>query len=172
MPHFPTSPLHLAVICLLLSACKKEEVDVTTSETTTSGPVVVSDPDCPGLALNFGDTCFVESPSGTEPGGVAEDCTCVPYASGETLYLSFVNLTAEDVVLTIETSPPFLLGSTYVELGPAGAVVPYMLPLGSAEATVTAFLACADIGVVESSLFIADFPGAIGDTLSLDVDCF
>jgi hypothetical protein len=113
----------------------------------------------------------VESTAGTEPGGVAEDCTCVPYVTGESFWVEFVNMTAANVVVTVETSPPFLLGSTYVELDPAGAVLPYMLPLGTVEASVQAFLACPDIGVVESSIFIADFQVVIGDTLSLDVDC-
>lgn len=166
--HTPT--LHLAVIALFLTACAKEEWDLTTSETTTT-TVPTSDLDCPDLQLNFGDTCFVESSAGTEPGGVAEDCTCVPDTAGETFWVEFVNMTAADVVVTVETSPPFLLGSTYVELAPVGAVLPYMLPLGTVEASVQAFLACPDIGVVESSIFIADFQVVIGDTLSLDVDC-
>ena len=166
-----TFSIHLAAFCLLLSACTKDELDLTTSEMTTSGPAVVSGPDCPDLELNYGDTCFVESTTGTEQGGVAEDCTCVPYATGESFWVEFVNMTAADVVVTVETSPPFLLGSTYVELAPEGAVFPYMLPLGTVEASVQAFLACPDIGVVESSIFIADFQVVIGDTLSLDVDC-
>lgn len=171
MFRIPTPSLHLAAMALFLAACAKEEWDVTTSETTTT-TVSNSDPDCPDLQLNVGDTCFVASPAGTEPGGVAEDCTCVPYTAGETIHLQFVNLTAADeIVVTVETSPPFLLGATYLELGPEGAVLPYMLPTGSTAATVTAFVPCADIGVVESSLVIADFQSAIGDTLSLDVDC-
>lgn len=106
--------LFLSAVCFV--ACEKETFDVITMEVEPPSPDAIAAVDCPALMLNVGDACELNSTEGV----VSSECECVTSDSAELIVMEFINDFSEELVLTVETDPSFLAGSTYVVVPPLG----------------------------------------------------
>lgn len=157
--------LFLSAVCFV--ACEKETFDVITTEVETPSPEEISAVDCPNLMLNVGDACGI----GGEAGMVSSECECINSDSADLISMELINDMATEIVVTVESDPPFLAGLTYVVVPPAGASVSYYLPEGTTEFSLAAYFPCFDIGVADVVESYSNASSVAGAIVELHVDC-
>ena len=163
----------LQLICFLLACsaclfgCKKETFDDTVTEIETPSPESIASVDCPTLMLNAGEACDLDGVEGM----VSPDCECVTMDSVDLIALEFINNFAAEVVVTVETDPPFLAGPTYVVVPASGITVSYYLPDGTNEFTSSAYFACPNSGVTYDIEVHSNPPSVDGAIFQVHVDC-
>ncbi|MDA9019030.1 hypothetical protein N9I61_00765 [Flavobacteriales bacterium] len=150
-----------------LVGCEKETFDVTETEIDYPSPEEIAAVDCPNLMLNVGDACGI----GGEAGMVSSECDCINSDSADLISMELINDMATEIVVTVESDPPFLAGPTYVVVPPAGASVSYYLPEGTTAFSLAAYFPCFDIGVAEVVELYSNASSVAGVTVELHVDC-
>lgn len=161
------------LICFLIACsaclfgCKKETFDDTVTEIETPSPESIASVDCPTLMLNAGEACDLEG----EEGMVSPDCECITQDSVDLMTLEIINNFANEVMVTVETAPPFLAGPTYVVVPASGITVSYYLPDGTNEFTSSAYFACPNSGVTHDVEFYSNSPSVDGAIVQVYVDC-
>lgn len=161
------------LICFLIACsaclfgCKKETFDDTVTEIETPSPESIASVDCPTLMLNAGEACDLEG----EEGMVSPDCECITQDSVDLITLEIINNFANEVMVTVETDPPFLAGPTYVFVPASGITVSYYLPEGTNEFTSSAYFACPNSGVTHDVEFYSNSPSVDGAIVQVYVDC-
>ncbi len=161
------------LICFLIACsaclfgCKKETFDDTVTEIETPSPESIASVDCPTLMLNAGEACDFEG----EEGMVSPDCECITQDSVDLMTLEIINNFANEVMVTVETAPPFLAGPTYVVVPASGITVSYYLPDGTNEFTSSAYFACPNSGVTHDVEFYSNSPSVDGAIVQVYVDC-
>ncbi|MGA0434808.1 MAG: hypothetical protein ACO3MV_03995 [Flavobacteriales bacterium] len=165
--------LTIPFICVLCSSltliygCKKEVFDYTITEVAFPTSDEIDAVDCPEFMLNIGDVCAVFD----QEGMVSVNCDCLDPNTVDVVEIEFINDIGAAVVVTVETTPSFLAGKTYVEVPVEGMTLPYYLPLGTESLSVEAFFACADLGVASQSADSTIAPSVDGMLVELHVDC-
>lgn len=160
----------ICVLCsslTLIYGCKKEVFDYTVTEVAFPTPDEIGAVDCPGLMLNIGDACSVFN----QQGMVSVDCECIDPNTVDVVELNFINDIGVAVVVTVETTPSFLAGKTYVAVPVEGITLPYYLPLGTESLSAEAYFACTDLGVASQSAEYTNAPSVDGIQVELHVDC-
>ena len=161
------------LICFLLACsaclfgCKKETIDETVTEIEIPSPESIASVDCPTLMLNAGDTCELSG----EQGMVSSDCECITLDSVDLITLNFNNNFAAEMVVTVETDPPFLAGPTDVVVPASGTSVSYYLPDGTNEFTSSAYYACPNSGVSYDIELYSNSNSVDGAMVQIYVDC-
>jgi hypothetical protein len=150
-----------------LVGCEKETFDVTETGIDYPSPEEIAAVDCPNLMLNVGDACGI----GGEAGMVSSECECINSDSADLISMELINDMATEIVVTIESDPPFLAGPTYVVVPPAGASVSYYLPEGTTEFSLAAYFPCFDIGVADVVESYSNASSVAGVTVEIHVDC-
>ena len=117
--------------------------------------------------LNAGEACDLEG----EEGMVSPDCECITQDSVDLITLEIINNFANEVMVTVETAPPFLAGPTYVVVPASGITLSYYLPDGTNEFTSSAYFACPNSGVTHDVEFYSNSPSVDGAIVQVYVDC-
>jgi hypothetical protein len=157
--------LFVSAACFL--GCEKETFDVTITDVETPGPEAISAVDCPALMLNVGDVCELNG----QEGMVSAGCACVTPDSGDLISIEFINDLGTEIIVTVETDPLFLAGSTYVVVPASGTSVSYFLPDGTMEFSCATYFPCSNIGVAtDIALYSSPF-SVEGANVQLDVGC-
>lgn len=157
----------VCVVSILLFGCKKEVFDVTTTEVQVPSVDEIAAVDCPEFMLDIGEPCTI----GDQMGIVTIDCECIEADAVEVVSVEFINDTGGDVVVTVETSPAFLAGSTYAVVPAVGITLSYHIPVGTNVFSLGVYYACADVGVASESASLTS-PSSVGGSLvQVHVDC-
>jgi hypothetical protein len=150
-----------------LLGCEKESFDVIETEIDYPSPEEIASVDCPNLMLNVGDACGIDG----EGGMVSSECECINSDSADLIAMEFINEMTTEIVVTVESDPPFLAGQTYVVVPPAGASVSYYLPEGTTAFSLAAYFACSGIGVADVMESYSNASSVDGAIVELHVDC-
>lgn len=140
---------------------------MTTSEVQVPTIEEIAAVDCPEFMLDIGEPCAI----GDQSGVVTIECECIEADAVEVVSVEFINDTGGDVVVTVETSPAFLAGSTYAVVPAVGITLSYHIPVGTNVFSLGAYYACADVGVASDSASLTS-PSSVGGSLvQVHVDC-
>jgi hypothetical protein len=164
-PFLSVGLLFLSAVCFV--ACEKETFDVITTEVEAPSPEEIAAVDCPNLMLDVGDACGLDG----EAGMVSAECECINSDSADLIAMELINDMATEIVVTVESDPPFLAGPTYVVVPPAGASVSYYLPEGTTAFSLAAYFPCSDIGVADVVESYSNASSVEGAIVELHVDC-
>lgn len=140
---------------------------MTTTEVQVPSVDEIAAVDCPEFMLDIGEPCAI----GDQTGIVTIDCECIEADAVEVVSVEFINDTGNEVVVTVETSPAFLAGSTYAVVPVAGITLLYHVPVGTDVFSLGAYHACADVGVASESASLTSSPSVGGSLLQVHVDC-
>ncbi len=140
---------------------------MTTTEVQVPSVDEIAAVDCPEFMLDIGEPCAI----GDQVGIVTIECECIEADAVEVVSVEFINDTGNEVVVTVETSPAFLAGSTYAVVPAAGITLLYFVPVGTDVFSLGAYYACADVGVASELASLTSPPSVGGSLLQVHVDC-